>query len=232
MPTADEVLDIERSFLGEGGERFWAWYPAAPGTAWCDIFQSYCLTAVGIPTHFAWVSAHFDYYRSQGRCSYDIATATPGALIAFEWNQTPGGYDHIAMVESVDLERGGVYAINGNVNGSRVQRLWHPFNGGGIAEVAFPEYSTPTPPPIGKADMVRFIRPKSSPKVYLIDAEFVGGSIHAKSEQALKDLNWALTNTPGATVVAPPAGAAVENIAGVAVWVVSDAFASTLNLAS
>lgn len=145
MATVDEVLDIERSFLGEGGQRFWAWYPAAPGTAWCDIFQSYCLTAAGIPTHFAWVSAHFDYYRAQGRTSYDARAATPGALIAFEWNSTPGGYDHIAMVESVDAN--GVTAINGNVNGSRVQRLWHPFNGGGIAEVAFPEYDTPTPSP-------------------------------------------------------------------------------------
>ena len=145
MATVDEVLNIERSFLGEGGQRFWAWYPAAPGTAWCDIFQSYCLTAAGIPTHFAWVSAHFDYYRAQGRTSYDARAATPGALIAFEWNSTPGGYDHIAMVESVDAN--GVTAINGNVNGSRVQRLWHPFNGGGIAEVAFPEYDTPTPSP-------------------------------------------------------------------------------------
>jgi hypothetical protein len=145
MATVDEVLQLERSFLGEGGQRFWAWYPAKPGTAWCDIFQSYCLSAVGIPTHFAWVSAHFDYYRAQGRTSYDARAATPGALIAFEWNSTPGGYDHIAMVESVDAN--GVTAINGNVNGSRVQRLWHPFNGGGIAEVAFPEYDTPTPSP-------------------------------------------------------------------------------------
>jgi len=145
MATVDEVLELERSFLGEGGQRFWAWYPAAPGTAWCDIFQSYCLSAVGIPTHFAWVSAHFDYYRAQGRTSYDARAAIPGALIAFEWNSTPGGYDHIAMVESVDAN--GVTAINGNVNGSRVQRLWHPFNGGGIAEVAFPEYDTPTPSP-------------------------------------------------------------------------------------
>jgi hypothetical protein len=145
MPTVDEVLNIERSFLGEGGQRFWDWYPAAPGTAWCCIFQSYCLTAAGIDTHYAWVSGLFDQYRSEGRNSYDIRTAQPADLIAFEWNSTPGGYDHIAMVESVDAN--GVTAINGNVNGSRVQRLWHPFNGGGIAEVAFPEYDTPTPSP-------------------------------------------------------------------------------------
>ena len=229
MPTVDEVLDLERSFLGEGGERFWAWYPAAPGTAWCCIFQSYCLTGIGIPTHYAWVSALFDQYRSEGRNTYDIRSAQPGDLIAFEWNSTPGGYDHIAMVESVDAN--GVTAINGNVNGSRVQRLWHPFNGGGIAEIARPEYTTPIPPqPIGKPEMVRFVRAKSSAKVYLIDAEFVSGSVWAKSEQALKDLNWSLTNTPGATVVAPPAGAAVDVVAGVPVWIISDDFAATLNL--
>jgi hypothetical protein len=83
--------------------------------------------------------------RAQGRNSYDIRTAQPGDLIAFEWNSTPGGYDHIAMVESVDAD--GVMAINGNVNGSRVQRLWHSFNSGGIAEIARPTYSTPTPSP-------------------------------------------------------------------------------------
>lgn len=157
MATVDEVLNIERSFLGEGGDRFWNWYPASTGTAWCDIFQSYCLSAAGIPTHFAWVSAHFDYLRSLGRNSYDIRTAQPGDLIAFEWNSTPGGYDHIAMVESVDAN--GVTAINGNVNGSRVQRLWHPFNGGGIAEIARPPYSnipTPTPTESSEADMFHF----------------------------------------------------------------------------
>ena len=146
MATVDEVLDIERSFLGEGGQRFWDWYPAAPGTAWCCIFQSYCLTAAGMDTHYAWVSGLFDAMRAEGRNSYDIRTAQPGALIAFEWNSTPGGYDHIAMVEAADSS--GVTAINGNVNGSRVQRLWHPFNGGGIAEIARPAYDiTPTPSP-------------------------------------------------------------------------------------
>ena len=145
MATVDEVLNIERSFLGEGGQRFWDWYPLPYGSAWCCAFQSYCLTAAGIDTHFAWVSALFDQYRSEGRNSYDIRTAQPGDLIAFEWNSTPGGYDHIAMVESVDSA--GVTAINGNVNGSRVQRLWHPFNGGGIAEIARPPYTAPTPSP-------------------------------------------------------------------------------------
>jgi hypothetical protein len=145
MATVDEVLDIERSFLGEGGQRFWDWYPLPYGSAWCCAFQSYCLTAAGIDTHYAWVSGLFDAMRAQGRNSYDIRTAQPGDLIAFEWNSTPGGYDHIAMVESVDAD--GVMAINGNVNGSRVVRLWHSFTSGGIAEIARPTYSTPTPSP-------------------------------------------------------------------------------------
>lgn len=164
MATVDEVLNIERSFLGEGGQRFWAWYPAAPGTAWCDIFQSYCLTAAGIDTHYAWVSAHFDHLRKdydsigdgwRGRCTTNVRWAQPGDLLAFEWNSTPGGYDHIAMVESVDAN--GVTAINGNVNGSRVQRLWHSFATGGIAEIARPPYSSaPTPGPVEAKDSRMF----------------------------------------------------------------------------
>ena len=226
MTTVDEVLNIERSFLGEGGNRFWDWYPAPYGTAWCDIFQSYCLTAASIPTHFAWVSAHFDYYRAQGRTSYDIRSATPGALIAFEWNSTPGGYDHIAMVESVDAN--GVTAINGNVNGSRVVRLWHPFNGGGIAEVAFPEYSTPTPPPvpnhiIGDDDMTdRFLaRAQGNPEVFLV-APGLGFRWHLTSEDRLRSAVFIL-NSFGGKILKPPAGAKVDIIAGQPVWVMNPA---------
>lgn len=198
MATVDEVLNIERSFLGEGGNRFWDWYPAAYGTAWCCIFQSYCLTQAGIPTHYAWVSALFDQYRSEGRNSYDIRTAQPGDLIAFEWNSTPGGYDHIAMVESVDAN--GVTAINGNVNGSRVQRLWHPFNGGGIAEIARPPYSTiPTPSPTEstEADMFKLTNNDGREEWFALTAG--GQAVHA----------WA--SVPGGKV-----GPWVEVMAGIA----------------
>lgn len=157
MATAEQVLAIERAYLGEGGDRFWSWYPAPKGTAWCCIFQSFCLTAAGLPTHDAWVSALFDKMRADGRNTYDIGqnTLAPGDLIAFEWGSTPGGYDHIAMVETVFAD--GVNAINGNVNGSKVQRLFHSFANGGIAERARPNYDTPGGIPKTKGHNLRFL---------------------------------------------------------------------------
>jgi hypothetical protein len=145
MATADQVLDLSRSQLGQGPDKFWQWYPSGP-VAWCCIYQSWVLSNSGLPTHFAWVSGLFDAMRADGRCSYDIRSATPGSLIAFEWDGTgQGSYDHIAMVESVDAN--GVTAINGNWSG-KVTRAWHSFTSGGIAEVAFPAYDiTPTPSP-------------------------------------------------------------------------------------
>lgn len=144
MATAEQVLNLERSYLGEGGSRFWKWYGARSGTAWCDIFQSFCLTAVGVPTKFAWVSAHFDNYRANGHfTSTNIREALPGDLVAFEWGKTAGGYDHIAMIE--ELTPTGAWTLNGNVNGSKVARLWFPFNGGGMAEIARPFYETNQP---------------------------------------------------------------------------------------
>lgn len=144
MTTAQQVLDFEGARLGQGGDETWGWYPLAPGTAWCMAFQSMSLSACGIPTRYAWVSACFDDYRAQGRTSYDIRTAEPGMLVAYEWGSTPGGYDHVAMI----LERTatGCWTRNGNVNGSKVADLWFPFDGGGMVELARPAY-TPTPSP-------------------------------------------------------------------------------------
>ena len=146
MATAEEVLNISRSHIGEPPNRFWDWYPAPAGTAWCCIYQSYVLTEAGIDTHFAWVSGLFDSLRNAGNyTSTNPRDAQPGDLIAFEWGSTAGGYDHIAMCESVDGD--GITAINGNWGG-KVTRAWHSFNGGGIAEVARPSYSnTPVPGP-------------------------------------------------------------------------------------
>ena len=85
MATADDALNAARSYLGEGPQRFWDWYPAPAGTAWCCIFQSYVLTQVGIPTHYAWVSGLFDFYRSQGRTLAPYQ-AQPGDLVAFDYD--------------------------------------------------------------------------------------------------------------------------------------------------
>jgi hypothetical protein len=145
MTTAQQVLDFEGARLNQSGYETWDWYPLSYGTAWCMAFQSMALSECGIPTRYAWVSAFFDDYRRQGRNSYDIRSAQPGDLVAFEWGQTAGGYDHVAMI--IGLTETGAWTRNGNVNGSRVKDLWFPFDGGGMAEIARPAYSTPTPPP-------------------------------------------------------------------------------------
>lgn len=147
MPTAEQALNLGRSFLGEGPRRFVDWYPAPIGTAWCCIFQSYVLSEVGIPTRYAWVSGLFDQYRREGR-TFAPHEAQPGDLVAFDYDGNgPRSYDHIAMVESVTSE--GIIAINGNWT-NKVCRVLHRFNAGGfaggIAEIARPEYiSAPSP---------------------------------------------------------------------------------------
>lgn len=148
MATPDEVLNIARSHLNDGPESYWAWYPAPAGTAWCCIAQSRFLTDAGIPTRYAWVSGLFDHYRAMGR-TYAPHEAQPGDLVAFDYDGTgPSSYDHIALVESVTDE--GIIAINGNWTG-KVCRVLHRWNAGGyaggIAEIARPEYTAPTPPP-------------------------------------------------------------------------------------
>ena len=148
MPTAEQTLNIARSYLGEGPARFVNWYPAPMGTAWCAIFQSYCLTQAGIPTHYAWVSGLFDQYRREGR-TFAPHEAQPGDLVAFDYDGNgPRSYDHIAMVESVTSE--GIIAINGNWS-NKVLRVLHRWNAGGfaggIAEIARPAYDQPNPDP-------------------------------------------------------------------------------------
>lgn len=143
MTTAEQVLNFEGARLGNGGTETWDWYGLGAGTAWCCAFQSMALTECGIPTRYAWVSSLFDDYRGRGATSYDIRNAKPGDLVAFEWGSTPNGYDHIAMILS--RTESGCWTRNGNVNGSKVADLWFPFDGGGMAELAFPAYETVNP---------------------------------------------------------------------------------------
>ena len=162
MATAEDLLAVEGSYLGEGGDRFWNWYPAPRGTAWCCIYVSYCLTQVGIPTHFAWVSALFDDYRRRGLfTTTDVRQAQPGDLVAFEWGSTPGGYDHIATIISTDA--GGAWTRNGNVNGSRVQDLYFRWNGGGMAEIARPPYTNQPPQPEEEMASVLLVDRRKNP---------------------------------------------------------------------
>lgn len=164
MTTAQQVLDFEGARLDQGGYETWNWYPLANGTAWCMAFQSMALTECGIPTRYAWVSAFFDRYRSEGRNSYDIRTAQPGDLVAFEWGDTVNGYDHVAMI--IALTETGAWTRNGNVNGSKVKDLWFPFDGGGMAEIARPEYTNPPEPEEEMKSVLLVDRRKNPAPVY------------------------------------------------------------------
>lgn len=150
MASSLDVLNVERKYLEAGMYEIPDGSNRVPGltdqpgrypAAWCDQFQMHCLMEAGVqvgpgPYGSAWVSATFKWYRDQGRCFTDSSKARAGDLIAFEWGNTPGGYDHIGMIESVRPD--GFVTIEGNV-GNRVQRLfrsWHD----GLAEFARPHY--------------------------------------------------------------------------------------------
>ena len=229
MATVDEVLNLSRSQLGNLPNKYWDWYPIAYGSAWCCVYQSWVLSNAGIDTHFAWVSAIFDHYRGLGRNTYDIRSAQPGDLIAFEWDGTgQNSYDHIAMVESVDGN--GVTAINGNWGG-HVTRAWHSFNGGGIAEIARPEYSTtpaPTPPTPSKDDdeMKRFlIRGNTKPDCYLADAG-LGWKTHIPAGQ-VSNFVWSITIAAQGEIIMPP-GAATVLVEGINFWLAEQAFVDSI----
>lgn len=226
MTTAQQVLDLEATRLDDGGDEFWRWYPAAPGTPWCMIFQSWALSECGIPTHFAWVSAFFDDYRRQGRNSYDIRTAQPGDLVAFEWGSTPGGYDHVAMI--IGLTDTGAWTRNGNVNGSKVKDLWFPFDGGGMAEIARPPYSTaPTPTPTPEEDEMKryLLRGDKSGEIYLTDAG-LGWKWHIPAGQ-LQNVVWVITQSSGGQFLIP-GGANTLVFEGQTVWVADQAFVDAI----
>lgn len=227
MTTAQQVLDLEGTRLGAGGDEFWDWYPAAKGTPWCLIFQSWALSECGIPTHYAWVSAIFDDYRRQGRNSYDIPSAQPGDLVAFEWGDTPGGYDHVAMI--IGLTATGAWTRNGNVNGSKVQDLWFPFDGGGMAEIARPAYVTPTPPTPPTPDedeMKRYLlKGDKAADIYLTDAG-LGWKWHIPAGQ-MTNIVWVITQSSGGQFLIPT-GSNTIVVEGQTVWVADQAFVDAI----
>lgn len=243
MATADDALNVARSYLGEGPRRFTDWYPASTSTPWCCIFQSFVLTQVGLPTHYAWVSGLFDAMRAEGR-TFAPYEAQPGDLVAFDYSGNDGAaaYDHIAMVEYVGTDAGGAYmvCIDGNWANSvmRVKRYFGRSGyGGGIAEIARPYYSAPAPPappspspvsislPNDEAPMRRFIK-GSGPRVYLTDAGCMG-KVFVTSEPRLQDFGYAL-RVSGVPVLDPPRDGKTVIIAGEKVWECGDAFVDSI----
>lgn len=226
MTTAQQVLDFEGARLGQGGDETWNWYPLPRGTAWCMAFQSMALSSCGIPTHFAWVSALFDEYRTQGRNSTDIRSALPGDLVAFEWGSTPGGFDHVAMI--IGLTETGAWTRNGNVNGSRVQDLWFPFDGGGMAEIARPPYEVPAPPipPTPEEDEMKryLLRGDKQGEVFLCDAG-LGWKWHIPAGQ-MTNVVWVISQAGGQFLIPPGSNTLV--IEGQTVWVAQQAFVDAI----
>lgn len=225
MTTAQQVLNFQGARLGDGGNETWAWYPLSRGTAWCMAFQSMALTECGIPIRYAWVSACFDEYRRQGRNSYDIRTAQPGDLVAFEWGSTPGGYDHVAMI--IGLTETGAWTRNGNVNGSKVQDLWFPFDGGGMAEIARPPYSVPVPPaPTPEEDEMKryLLRGDKSGEIYLADAG-LGWKWHIPAGQ-LQNVAWVIGQAGGQILIFPGSNTVVYE--GQTIWVADQAFVDAI----
>jgi hypothetical protein len=188
-------------------------------------FQSMALTECGIPIRYAWVSACFDEYRRQGRNSYDIRTAQPGDLVAFEWGSTPGGYDHVAMI--IGLTETGAWTRNGNVNGSKVQDLWFPFDGGGMAEIARPPYSVPVPPaPTPEEDEMKryLLRGDKSGEIYLADAG-LGWKWHIPAGQ-LQNVAWVIGQAGGQILIFPGSNTVVYE--GQTIWVADQAFVDAI----
>ena len=157
MTTSADVLNGARSWLGTaeqpGGSNnvpgITDWYGVRG--AWCAMFVSRVFHDAGMPLPastpkgFAWVSAGFDWFRRQGWEMFtDWHQARPGDLIAWEWGSTPGGFDHISIVESNDA--GGFITIGGNER-DRVKREFFGAPGG-AALFARPPYSVPAPPTI------------------------------------------------------------------------------------
>lgn len=225
MATVDQVLSLSRSHLGEGPQAVWDWYPAPAGTAWCCIYQSKILTDCGIPTHYAWVSGLFNWYRNEGR-TYAPHEAQPGDLVAFDYDGSgPSSYDHIAMVESVTAD--GIIAINGNWE-NKVQRVLHRWSGSGyaagIAEIARPAYeSAPTPQPSEEDTMnVWLMRANNSPEVFVVQGN-LAGRWHLPSPDLVAPIQYVISQG-GGQVLTPPADTKPEQLGPCQVWVVQPSF--------
>lgn len=153
MTTADDVLNGARSWLGTTEQPRGSnnvpgitdWYGLRG--AWCAMFVSRVFYDAGMPLPastpkgFAWVSAGFDWFRSQGWHMFtDWREAQPGDLIAWEWGTTAGGYDHISIVEG----QGPFTTIGGNERDTvKLEFFGAP---GGAALFARPPYAVPAEP--------------------------------------------------------------------------------------
>lgn len=127
--TRADLLNLERSHLGMGEQPpgsnnvpgFTDWYPChGPGCAWCAIFQSKCLTDIGLPTHFescrAWNLAAQNGQWPSGVWlgGADYPNVAAGDIEFFSSKSFPNGGAHVEAVE-LDAGAGPTVNLGGNV---------------------------------------------------------------------------------------------------------------------
>jgi hypothetical protein len=159
MPTADDMLKVARSQLGQGEHppgsnhtKYGDWYaskvgnPAFAATFWCDEFVSWCADQAGAAKavgRFAYTPSHAGWFRDNGRWG---PTPRVGAIIFFDWggSHTISAIDHVGIVEAVRLD-GSVVTIEGNTSDAVMRRVRRT----GIAGYGYPAYTAaPKPPPV------------------------------------------------------------------------------------
>ncbi len=122
MTTAEDVLDIARSYLGyaEGQNnqnQFGEWY-GMKNQAWCAMFASYCSYRAGLPIPattekgYAWCPSGMAYFKRIGRFSTEPSV---GAHIYFKFPGEGSGANHVGLVEKI-LPDGVIQTIEGNTH--------------------------------------------------------------------------------------------------------------------
>ena len=153
MASAQDVLNIMRSKLGQGGRESQE-YMGIGNQAWCDAFQSLCLAQTGDPNlakiKSAWCDTNITNYKngSWGMYVDRMAEIRPGDQVFYDWGDG-GPSDHVGMVETVG-SNGSFTTIEGNW-GNRVSRV--PRDRRQVICFGRPAYSgaspAPTPPAYG-----------------------------------------------------------------------------------
>ena len=125
------IADVAKTEFGApGGERFWRDYYKQPGRwEWCAIFVSYCIHSSvldeSVPENYGSVMEWWNYFGNNQRRILLTETNNQlpqaGWIIFYNWWEEQDGQriqdakiDHIAVVISVDEQKGTITVIGGN----------------------------------------------------------------------------------------------------------------------
>lgn len=138
----NNMVETARKEIGNTGEKYWTWYGFNRRVLWCCVFVSWVANendVLGEPIpKFIWVKKGVDYYKERNALKYPSKyTPLPADLIFFDWNRN-GIIDHVGLVEKV--EKGYVYAIEGNASNKDVKRRKYKLNSPYIYAYGVPEY--------------------------------------------------------------------------------------------